>query len=95
MGLAFYAIRGGVVAFSCATWPDSNDTWGDPFEWDVEEITLSLAAITKLCGWYVAGTANYMDWASTDWNSPLIGYMQYFNGLDFCKAANGAAAGRC
>lgn len=95
MGLAFYSIRGGVVAFSCATWPDSSDTYGDPFEWDVEEITLSLAAITKLCGWYVAGTANYMDWGATDWNSPLIGYMQYYNGLDFCYAANGAAAGRC
>ncbi|KAL7940404.1 hypothetical protein V8C42DRAFT_356275 [Trichoderma barbatum] len=95
MGLAFYAICGGVVAFSCATWPDSQDTYGDPFEWNVKEITLSLAAITKLCGWHVAGTANYMDWAPTDWNSPLIRYMQYFNGLDFCRAANGADAGKC
>jgi hypothetical protein len=53
----------------------------------------SLAAITKNCGWYIAGTEAAQAWVpnfdgSVDVEEAyLTGYMQYSAGLDFCGNA--------
>ena len=55
-----YSIRGGVVAFVCANTVDDVSKSSHDFEWDSSILTLSLGAITKLCGLYVAGTLGYL-----------------------------------
>lgn len=55
-----YSIRGGVVAFVCANTVDDVSKSSHDFEWDSSIPTLSLGAITKLCGLYVAGTLGYI-----------------------------------
>ncbi|KAH7040912.1 uncharacterized protein B0I36DRAFT_358142 [Microdochium trichocladiopsis] len=72
-GLAWYSIRGSVVAFECnLNWllvPASRrDGQTDIFQ-----------KITNKCGWYVPGT-----WANNNGLTPFIGYMNYRANLDFC-----------
>lgn len=95
IGNAWYSIRGSVVAFACATWPEDFTKTGEPFEFDSSSLTVSYAAITRLCGSYVAGTLSYLDWGVHDWNFPDIGYMRYSPGDDFCSHADDSKLDHC
>lgn len=96
LGDSYYSIRGDVVAFACNNWPTSVDTSADKFQWTDWQLTNSYATITKLCGWYVAGTNNWDGgWWKIDFNTPNIGYMRWSEGLDFCYDATISPRGSC
>lgn len=80
--MAWYTIRGSVVAFACNTVSSTSDSFAPQY------LDLSYSVITETCGWYVAGT----------WFAVLqvnIGYMNYYGGLDFCAASQGSSADHC
>jgi hypothetical protein len=77
----FYSIRGSVIAFACNPLC-CKDTIGATFN--------SYAAyITEACGWYVPGTV---------WSPGFpqaFGYMNYYDGLDFCGASTSSPLHTC
>lgn len=88
--LSHYLIRGSVVAFLCADCCGPVSIQVQP--WELHD---ALARVTQDCGWYIAGTYRMfksyeqtLDWAS-------LGYMRYFEGLDFCGAALGSSQHSC
>ncbi len=84
---AWYSIRGGVVAFACN--PGSGRTWAADFL-----VGETLEAVTKKCGWYIAGTGLREVINSGD-DEALIGYMRHHPGLDFCKASTSSPVNHC
>lgn len=94
--LAWYSIRGGVVAFACNTnWPTMQVPAPPSVELDAEYLTLSFAAITRICGWYVPGTCTYTDWGTVTFVPAYVGYMNYRPGLDFCSDAPSSRVDHC
>lgn len=92
----YYSIRGDVVAFACNDHLGSIETASGKFQWTDWQLTTSYAAITKLCGWYIAGTNNWDGgWWAIDFNTPNIGYMRWSEGLDFCYNAVSSGASSC
>ncbi|KAK5995405.1 hypothetical protein PT974_03809 [Cladobotryum mycophilum] len=92
--IAYYSIRGRVVAFAC------NDVFGQhdysvSAGVDAEYLVLSYGATNRLCGWYMAGTSFVGFWAPIDDNRPSVGYMRYSPDLDFCGNALTSPAERC
>lgn len=80
--LAWYAIRGSVVAFAC----NSNFLSESTCTSDIIED--AYGGITKACGGYVAGTW----WSPYQFN---FGYMDYYDGLDFCHSARASSETSC
>jgi hypothetical protein len=81
---AEYVISNNVVAFICF----GDHEGGVPDSVSASEMASEAQTITDQCGSYVAGTYRQWSWGAYDeffwWN---YGYMQYFNGLNFCGAA--------
>ncbi|KAH8689829.1 hypothetical protein BGW36DRAFT_364573 [Talaromyces proteolyticus] len=94
MNMAWYSIRGNVVAFAC-TRPESIDNYNKPSDSDANYLTISYEDITHFCGWYVAGTAMYVPFWATEYNQPYVEYMQYYDGLDFCYQSTGSSEDHC
>ncbi|KAH8881821.1 hypothetical protein GQ53DRAFT_886778 [Thozetella sp. PMI_491] len=87
---AYYSIRGAVVAFACND--DSYEADTDPNDSDsglasADQLTAAYSYITGQCGWYVAGSLVYYDLFPTNYLFPQLGYMQYYDGVDFCGDA--------
>ncbi|KAK9351074.1 hypothetical protein V1523DRAFT_417876 [Lipomyces doorenjongii] len=80
----FYYIFDDVVAFVCnrgVLIGIADGTYGD-----------MLVQITDTCGLYIAGTYQTIDGYGTN---ILYGYMQYWDGLDFCANADNSHARSC
>ncbi|EEA19373.1 hypothetical protein TMatcc_009506 [Talaromyces marneffei ATCC 18224] len=94
--MAWYSIRGNTVAFAC-TRPQgqSIQDYGRPSELNSDYLTISYAAITDFCGWYVAGTSLYTDLWEEGYNRPFVGYMQYHDGEDFCEDSTLSSVDHC
>jgi hypothetical protein len=90
-GISFYAIYYDVVAFLC-NGSTSNVTI-DPIQFP-----LYLQQITGACGWYVAGTVlETAEYGLYGYDTLVLnyGYMIYFDGLNFCAAADTSPAHSC
>jgi hypothetical protein len=79
--LSWYAIAGSVVAFFC-------NYSGDYYEISSSVYADILAAITDACGQYIAGSYGS---PSTDG----VGYMRYYDGLNFCANALTSSSSSC
>lgn len=83
---AYYSIRGGVIAFACPT------GWSTRAGENL--IRDTLEAVTKKCGWYIAGTGKeYI--SNYDETQAYIGYMNTHPNQDFCKDAFASNVGYC
>jgi len=93
-GMAWYSIRGSVVAFAC-----NEENSNVPFRFDDPNFTDSLRGITNSCGWYVAGTRRYVGLSGFPEPFPSAwlntGYMIYYPGHDFCGASTISPADHC
>jgi hypothetical protein len=77
-GLSFYSIRGDIVAFACSREATT------AYQWTSDDIARSYTGVTARCGFYVAGTLQIFD--------TFFGYMQYSNGIDFCRDSSNSNA---
>ncbi|KAF2150020.1 hypothetical protein K461DRAFT_323512 [Myriangium duriaei CBS 260.36] len=83
---SYYAVRGNVVAFACNENPSVAVT-------SRLQMTAIAQAITRSCGWYVAGTGEYGREGNVEY--PLMGYMKHSAGLNFCRMAKSSPAHHC
>ncbi|SPJ75684.1 uncharacterized protein FTOL_05415 [Fusarium torulosum] len=85
---AFYSIRGDAVAFSCNTRDDVDAL--TTADW----VTMAAEVATYYCGWYIAGTGQW-NWIDPNFNSTVMGYMIWGDGVDFCGNAEASSSLDC
>jgi hypothetical protein len=79
-GTGLYVRVGSVIAFVC--------NYGNAIGTQAQTLASNLQVVTALCGWYVAGTFRVTDTGGDD---TAWGYMNWYDGLNFCTAAVGSA----
>ncbi|KAH8169128.1 hypothetical protein LIA77_11254 [Sarocladium implicatum] len=79
----FYSIQGSVVAFVCNRGTIFGEAPGN--------LAGYFAAITERCGWYTAGTYKIKD----TYHETTYGYMNYYEGLDYCGKSDSASQHSC
>lgn len=82
-GVGFYAVVGSSVAFLC-----NRDSF--PAQVFSGSVVIGARQVTAACGYYIAGT-----WRVDGFKAMDYGYMNWYNGLNFCGNAENSPQHHC